>query len=226
MKTPNPPATGRLLRVLVIGAGSRGHAYAGAIAAHNWLPASSGRHIPAVVAGVAETDGFKREEFGRRFVWAGREGPGVGEAFEGWKEWVEWERGRRGRVQRGEAGKEEGMGVDAVFVCVLDEMHVEVVEGIKELGGVHIMCEKPLATTMEGCVRMWRAAQREKERDGEKVFGICHVLRYSPHNMMLRELVREKEVVGDIVSVEHTEPVGWWHFSHSYVRCVHSLLSQ
>lgn len=36
--------------------------------------------------------------------------------------------------------------------------------------------------------------------------------------MLLRELLLEKEVVGDVLSIEHVEPVGWWHFSHSYVR--------
>jgi len=45
-------------------------------------------------------------------------------------------------------------------------------------------------------------------------------LRYSPHNILLHKLLVEEGVVGDIVSVEHTEPVGWWHFSHSYVRLV------
>ena len=38
--------------------------------------------------------------------------------------------------------------------------------------------------------------------------------------MLLRQLVREKEVIGDVLSIEHVEPVGWWHFSHSYVRYV------
>lgn len=111
--------------------------------------------------------------------------------------------------------------VDAVFVCVLDEMHEEVVRGISGLG-VSVCVEKPLSTSLESCVRMFRALkfggeQEEGERK-EKVFGICHVLRYSPHNMMLRHLVLDEGVIGDVLSLEHVEPVGWWHFSHSYVR--------
>lgn len=112
-------------------------------------------------------------------------------------------------------------GVDAVFVCVLDEMHEEVVCGIANLG-VHICCEKPMATRLASCVNMYRALKGAKEdasedADGSRkgtIFGICHVLRYSPHNMMLRSLVLEKEVIGDVLSIEHVEPVGWWHFSH------------
>lgn len=112
-------------------------------------------------------------------------------------------------------------GIDAVFVCVLDEMHEEVVCGIAGLG-VHICCEKPLATRLLSCINIYKTLQGAKQdADGsvdeerkETIFGICHVLRYSPHNMMLRNLVLEKEVIGDVLSIEHVEPVGWWHFSH------------
>ena len=36
--------------------------------------------------------------------------------------------------------------------------------------------------------------------------------------MLLRKLLLEDEVVGDVVSVDHMESVGWWHFAYSYVR--------
>ena len=81
------------------------------------------------------------------------------------------------------------------------------------------MCEKPLATRLEHCVDMHRALAANKTLRGETMlFSIGHVLRYSPHNMMLRRLLLEDRVIGDILSVVHTEPVGWWHFTHSYVR--------
>lgn len=127
------------------------------------------------------------------------------------------------RVRREREGSTAGVG--AVFVCVLDELHEEVVCGIAGLG-VHVCCEKPMSTQLESCVNMFRALKRPEMNGGangiggrkETVFGICHVLRYSPHNMLLRQLVREEKVVGDVLSIEHVEPVGWWHFSHSYVR--------
>ena len=122
-------------------------------------------------------------------------------------------------------------GIDAVFVCVLDEMHEEVVCGIAGLG-VHICCEKPLATRLQSCINIYKALKdAAQESNGspngarkETVFGICHVLRYSPHNMMLRNLVLEKAVIGDVLSIEHVEPVGWWHFSHVRHLHLHPLI--
>ena len=85
---------------------------------------------------------------------------------------------------------------------------------------LHVLCEKPLATRWADCVEMWRALMPHGKEKHDKMFSICHVLRYSAHNVLLRKLLLEERVVGDILSVNHTEPVGWWHFTHSYVRYV------
>lgn len=198
--SPSPP------RILVIGAGSRGHAYAGAIA----------NHTAAVITAVAEPIAFKRREFVNEFISAQEQGHE--HAFADWRDFVAWENERRGRERAGEASVPPG--VDAAFVCVLDEQHREVVEGLAPLG-IAVMCEKPLATTLADCVAIYEAmlrGGRAAALGAPQIFSIGHVLRYSPHNMLLRRLVREQGIVGDVLSVEHTEPVGWWHFSHSYVR--------
>lgn len=196
-------------RILVIGAGSRGTAYAEAV-----LEGTN-----AIIAAVCEPIASKRAAFGQKFIWTSTAYAQPGQHFDNWKQWVEYEEERRGQKARGAVVEP---GVDAVFVCVLDEMHEEVVCGIAHLK-VHVCCEKPLSTRLDSCVRMFKALNDAKKTDaaeGKKdpVFGICHVLRYSPHNMLLRHLVREKNIVGDVLSIEHVEPVGWWHFSHSYVR--------
>ncbi|KAJ2970125.1 hypothetical protein NUW58_g9791 [Xylaria curta] len=93
-------------------------------------------------------------------------------------------------------------------------MHHDVIMALAQLGH-HIMCEKPLATTLEDCANIYRTLA---PLNATKVFSIGHVMRYSPYNMLLRKLLLEDNAIGDILSVHHTEPVGYWHFSHSYVR--------
>jgi predicted dehydrogenase len=217
----NPP------HILIIGAGSRGTSYARAA-----LSCSN-----AVVAAVCEPIESKRLRFGRKFIWGDADTPPQSACWRDWKDWVAYEKARRQSEKSGESPTDVGgskpVKIDAVFVCVLDEMHEEVVCGIAELG-VHICVEKPLSTRLESCMNIYRTLKEagsvkeaEVHMNGEQngvvkrkdpIFGICHVLRYSPHNMMLRHLLLEKNVIGDILSIEHVEPVGWWHFSHSYVR--------
>ncbi|CAI6339994.1 unnamed protein product [Periconia digitata] len=200
----NPP------RILIIGAGSRGNAYA-----QGTLDSTNG-----IIAAVAEPVAYKRREFGRKFIWGddeGGEGKREGLEFVDWRDWVEYETSRRAAAR---TGSPVPPGIDAVFICVLDEMHEQVLVGIAPLN-VHICCEKPLSTSLEKCINIYKAlsAVPGGGKEGrDKIFGICHVLRYSPFTMLLRQLVVEEGVVGDVLSVEHVEPVGWWHYSHSYVR--------
>ncbi|KAK4197512.1 hypothetical protein QBC40DRAFT_207055 [Triangularia verruculosa] len=204
---PPPPASKCPPRLLIIGAGSRGRAYAQAV-----ISSSNG-----VLAAVAEPDDYKRIKFGTTMIWGPDLSAPEGASFKDWREFVAYETERRARVQAGE--RDVPLGVDAAFVCVLDEMHRDVVVVLSKLGGIHIMCEKPLATTLDDCLDMYKALQNNVDAMGQQtVFSIGHVLRYSPHNKLLRKLLLEDRVIGDILSVVHTEPVGWWHFTHSYVR--------
>lgn len=195
----NPP------RLLVIGAGSRGNAYAEATGI-----ASNG-----VLVAVAEPIAYKRKRLGDKYIW-GNSGPSEGQAFEDWSDFVQYEQERRKKAANGESVPE---GVDGVFICVLDEQHKEVIIGLAPLG-LHIMCEKPLACSLDDCVDIYRSLLPglPGNTTPAKIFSIGHVLRYSPHNMLLRKLLLEDKVIGEIMSINHTEPVGWWHFTHSYVR--------
>jgi predicted dehydrogenase len=49
------------------------------------------------------------------------------------------------------------------------------------------------------------------------IFGVGHVLRYSPYNQAIKRVI-DSGIIGDIVNIQHVEPVGFEHFSHSYVR--------
>ncbi|KAF7192280.1 Glucose--fructose oxidoreductase [Pseudocercospora fuligena] len=186
-------------RLLIVGAGSRGHAYARATV-------DSGL---GTVAAIAEPIDFKRGLLGSNYIWPGGT-PCPENEFTSWKQFVKYEQQRR---KDEAAGISVPAGIDGIFICVRDEHHIEVLTAIAPLG-LHIMSEKPLATSLDDCLRIEKALLSAPKR----IFAIGHVLRYSPHNMLLRHLVRERQVIGDVLSIEHTEPVGWWHFSHSYVR--------
>jgi predicted dehydrogenase len=202
-------------RIVIIGAGSRGSAYAKAI-----TTAGEG-HIVA----VCEPAEVPRREFGNKYIWGPKNRESKPhEHFPSWPEYITYEQTRRQKVSSKELvdGDDEFHGADAAFVCVLDHQHIHAVRDLAPLG-LHIMCEKPLATTLQDCIGIYGSITKEWETLGRKtIFSICHVLRYSPHNMLLHKLVREEQIVGDVISIEHTEPVGWWHFTHSYVRLVHS----
>jgi predicted dehydrogenase len=100
---------------------------------------------------------------------------------------------------------------DAVVISTHDADHVGAATACAR-AGYDILLEKPMATTEQGC----RLIVEECERAG--VFlGVCHVLRYAPYTAVVRQRIAEG-AVGDVVSVQHLEPVGFWHFAHSYVR--------
>ena len=69
------------------------------------------------------------------------------------------------------------------IVAVLDEMHKPVVQALAPLG-LHVLCEKPLATSMADCLDIYASMLKSwKDSNRQTVFGIGHVLRYSPHTL-------------------------------------------
>ncbi|KAJ3548700.1 hypothetical protein NM208_g886 [Fusarium decemcellulare] len=198
-----PPFSQSPPRLLIIGGGNRGKAYAQAIE-----ESSNG-----ILVGIVEPIALKRRQIGRRYIW-GKGEPSVGQEFEDWPAFVTWENERRAKAA---SGADIPEGVDAVFVCVQDAMHKEVVLGLAPLN-LHIMCEKPLAPTLEDCVAIYKSLLPDPSKPPTSLVSIGHVLRYSPHNMLLRKLLVEDKVIGEVMAVNHTEPVGWYHFTHSYVR--------
>lgn len=57
---------------------------------------------------------------------------------------------------------------DAVIVAVQDHMHAEVTLAFAEQG-YHILCEKPMANTIQDCLRMERAIKK-----AGVIFGMGH----------------------------------------------------
>jgi len=100
---------------------------------------------------------------------------------------------------------------DAVLVAVQDRMHLEVTLAFAQQG-YHILCEKPMATSIDDCIKMEAAVKK-----AGIIFGMGHVLRYSPYNKAVSEIVLSGQL-GQLINVVHIEPVGYFHFAHSYVR--------
>lgn len=100
---------------------------------------------------------------------------------------------------------------DAVVVATPDHEHAEPVARLAALG-YDILLEKPMAPTEAECVEIVRIAE-----ETGVLLAVCHVLRYTAYTDQIKRLVAGG-AVGDVVGVEHLEPVGWWHFAHSYVR--------
>lgn len=100
---------------------------------------------------------------------------------------------------------------DAVLVCTQDADHVAPALAFAA-AGYHLLVEKPMAPTAEECRRLVAAVT-----DAGVMMAVAHVMRYMPYTEQLRALI-ESGRIGDVVSVQHLEPVGWSHQAHSFVR--------
>ena len=100
---------------------------------------------------------------------------------------------------------------DAVIVATQDRQHVAPAVALAK-AGYHILLEKPIAPTEPEAEEIVAAAE-----NAGVMLAVCHVLRYTPLTRVVRDLVRSGRI-GELVGIEHLEPVGWWHFVHSYVR--------
>lgn len=104
-----------------------------------------------------------------------------------------------------------GKIADCAMICTMDQGHVEPVKEALQLG-YHVMCEKPMSPNAKECIEMGQYAERYN-----RTLTICHVLRYSPFYTKLKE-VMDSHIIGDVVSIQHIECVGYWHQAHSFVR--------
>jgi predicted dehydrogenase len=100
---------------------------------------------------------------------------------------------------------------DAVFICTQDNQHY--VPTMKALeAGYHVLLEKPMSPDAKECVLMGEMASKVN-----RVFSICHVLRYTNFFSTIKELL-ESGAIGQLMSIQHNENVGYWHQAHSFVR--------
>ncbi|XP_010769098.1 uncharacterized protein isoform X2 [Notothenia coriiceps] len=100
---------------------------------------------------------------------------------------------------------------DAVAICTPDRLHKEPAVAFAKKG-YHILLEKPMATTAEDCTAIVEACTQSGV-----MLSVGHVLRYDPVIHNIKELI-DAGAIGDVMHIQHLEPVGFWHFAHSFVR--------
>jgi predicted dehydrogenase len=104
-----------------------------------------------------------------------------------------------------------GRVADAVIIATQDADHVAAATAFAA-AGYDILLEKPMATDEADCAAIVAAVER-----AGVTMAVCHVLRYTPYTLALKSLL-DSGKIGELVAVQHREPVGFWHFAHSFVR--------
>jgi len=100
---------------------------------------------------------------------------------------------------------------DGIIVATQDQQHLpHCMAALAK--GYDVLLEKPIATTAEDCLTI----AAEAKRLGRKVM-VCHVLRYTVFYQTIKNMLASGKI-GEVVSIEANEDVGYWHQAHSFVR--------
>lgn len=140
------------------------------------------------VVAVAEPDPDRREAFSKKHNIP------QGMQFESYKEIL-----KRDKI------------ADCAMICTQDRMHYEPVVMALEKG-YHVLCEKPMSPDKEEIIKMGMLVKQY-----DRILSVCHVLRYSPFFSKIKSLLDEKKI-GQLMTIQHIEEVGYWHHAHSFVR--------
>lgn len=100
---------------------------------------------------------------------------------------------------------------DAIIITTPDNLHYGPCMKALEMG-YDVLLEKPISPSEKECRDILTLAKKTG-----RIVAVCHVLRYAPYFVKLRELIQSK-AIGEVVSIQHMEPIEHIHMSHSYVR--------
>ncbi len=100
---------------------------------------------------------------------------------------------------------------DLLVVATMEKTHIRIAHKALSLG-YDIMLEQPVSDEPDEL----RALVAEARRSGRRIM-VCHVLRYSSMVRKLKEILSKGEI-GNIISMDATENVVFWHEAHGYVR--------
>lgn len=100
---------------------------------------------------------------------------------------------------------------DAIIITTPDDLHYGPCIKALEMG-YDILLEKPIAPTEQEC----RDILALQKKNGN-IVAVCHVLRYAPYFINLKQLM-DSGAIGEVISIQHLEPIEHVHMAHSYVR--------
>jgi hypothetical protein len=100
---------------------------------------------------------------------------------------------------------------DAIIITMPDHLHYLPCMKAMEMG-YDVLLEKPMAQTAQECRDIL-----DMTRETGRIVAVCHVLRYSPYFIKMKKLIQEG-AIGELISIQHMEPIEHIHMSHSYVR--------
>ncbi|MEN8203016.1 MAG: Gfo/Idh/MocA family oxidoreductase [Bacteroidota bacterium] len=140
------------------------------------------------IVGVAEPVEHKRKTFAKRYSIPIKH------------QWITWEH-----------ALEIPKFADALIITTPDHLHYGPAMQGMELG-YDLLLEKVMAQTWQECKDILHQSKKQ-----DSIVAICHVLRYTSYFRKLKEIIDSGEL-GEVVSVQHLEPVEHIHMSHSFVR--------
>ncbi len=104
-----------------------------------------------------------------------------------------------------------GKLADILIIATMDQDHYS--QAMKALDlKYHLLLEKPIALNLKQCLDI-----ENKALKNNLYVVVCHVLRYSLFYKKIKEIVNSK-ILGNIININTTENVGYWHQTHSFVR--------
>ena len=106
---------------------------------------------------------------------------------------------------------DKGKIADAAIIATMDRDHFAHVMQALDCG-YDILLEKPISPDPKECI----AIEERANALGRKI-TVCHVLRYAPFFMTLKQILDSGEL-GKVVAIKHSENIGNFHMAHSFVR--------
>jgi predicted dehydrogenase len=100
---------------------------------------------------------------------------------------------------------------DFIIITTPDNLHYGPAMKALELG-YNLLLEKPISQTWKECNDILQLQKKQKA-----IVAVCHVLRYAPYYRKIKEVL-DSGVLGQLISVQHFEPIEREHMSHSFVR--------